>query len=201
MKLDPFYPIVETPDWVERLVKLGVRTLQLRAKDLDDVQALKVVSDSLKLCEGHDVQLIINDYWGAAIDLGADWLHLGQGDLATADMAAIKKAGLKLGLSTHDHAELETALKHDPDYIALGPVYHTTLKEMPWQPQGMDRVREWKGLINCPLVAIGGITLERADEVWAAGADSLSVVTDIVFNDNPDQRTTDWLNWAETKRT
>jgi thiamine-phosphate pyrophosphorylase len=200
MKLDPFYPIVETPQWVENMVALGVRTMQLRAKDLDEAQAREIVADSLKLCQGHDVQLIINDYWNAAIECNADWLHLGQGDLETADMMAIKQAGLKVGLSTHDHSELERALKHEPDYIALGPVYHTTLKQMPWAPQGMDRVKEWKSLIKCPLVAIGGISLERADEVWAAGADSLSVVTDIVFNDDPDSRTKGWLNWAETKR-
>lgn len=198
--LDPFYPIVETPRWVERLIKLGVQTLQLRAKDLDADEALEVVADSLKLCAGHDVQLIVNDYWRQAIDLGADWLHLGQGDLEHADMTAIRKANLKLGISTHDHAELEIALKHDPDYIALGPVYHTTLKEMPWKPQGMDRVREWKTLISCPLVAIGGINLDRAEEVWAAGADSLSVVTDVVFNADPDAQTLKWLEWAASKR-
>ena len=77
--------------------------------------------------------------------------------------------------------------------MALGPIYPTKLKAMPWQPQGLDRIGEWRAKITCPLVAIGGITLERAPEVLAAGASSAAVVTDIVMSDDPEQRTREWI--------
>jgi thiamine-phosphate pyrophosphorylase len=201
MRLDPFYPIVPSARWVGRLADLGVRTMQLRAKDLSADDADKIVKASLDRVAGKPVALIINDYWQAAIDHNAAWVHLGQGDLADADVPAIRRAGIKLGISTHDHDELETALGHDPDYVALGPVYETTLKEMPWAPQGLDRVREWAGLVSCPLVAIGGITLERAEDVWQAGARSLSVVTDIINAFDANERVRTWLEWAATKHT
>lgn len=197
--LNPFYPIVETPEWVERLARLGAKFIQLRAKALDDAQASGIVAASLQICARYNAALVVNDYWRAAIDQNAPWLHLGQGDIAEADMKAVKASGIKLGISTHDEAELENALAHNPDYVALGPVYHTTLKEMPWAPQGLDKVSLWKRKVSCPLVAIGGITLERADDVWAAGADCVSVVTDVVFADDPDGRIKAWVSWAQAK--
>ncbi len=117
-----------------------------------------------------------------------DFIHLGQEDLATADLKAIRRAGLKLGISTHDEAELARALEAEPDYIALGPIYPTILKKMKFAPQGLPRIGEWKKKIGkIPLVAIGGITLERAEGVLAAGADSAAVVTDITLNPIPRQ--------------
>ncbi len=116
---------------------------------------------------------MVNDYWRAAIVAGAKHLHLGQEDLADADLHAIRDAGLTLGISTHDDEELETALRADPDYIALGPIFPTTLKSMRFAPQGIPKITEWKKRIgNIPLVAIGGIKLEQAAEIFAAGADS-----------------------------
>ncbi len=108
-------------------------------------------------------------------------------------MSAIRRAGLKLGLSTHSHEELDVALGHDPDYVALGPIYETKLKVMPWAPQGLARITEWKALAGRPLVAIGGITLDRAPGVFDAGADSIAVVSDVVAHPNPEQRARDWL--------
>jgi len=191
--LHRFYPVLPDLSWLERLVPLGVKTVQLRLKDAESSEINRQIKASLKLCNAHDCQLIVNDYWREAITLGANYIHLGQEDLAGADVAAIKAAGLKLGISTHSHEELQVALKARPDYVALGPVYETKLKKMKWAPQGLERVTEWKSLISCPLVAIAGITVERAPDVLAAGADSLAVVTDIITNADPETRVGEWL--------
>ena len=191
---DRFYPIVDTVAWVERLAKLGVRTVQLRAKDLDAASARELVRDALKTVDGTKCEIVVNDYWQAAISEGADHVHLGQEDIETADISTIKKSGITLGISTHDHEELEIALRHKPDYVALGPIYETTLKKMPFAPQGYARISEWKKLIGkVPLIAIGGIKLEHAKDIFAAGADSIAVVSDVTQNQNPDQRVGDWL--------
>jgi len=188
---DRFYPVVDTVAWVARLALLGVGTIQLRAKGLDAADALQTV---LEIIRGTEAKLVVNDYWHAAIAAGAKHLHLGQEDLADADLKAIRDAGLTLGLSTHDDTELETALRVKPDYIALGPIFPTTLKSMRFAPQGIAKITEWKKRIgDIPLVAIGGIKLEQAREIFAAGADSIAVVSDITQNPEPDARVRAWL--------
>jgi thiamine-phosphate pyrophosphorylase len=191
---DRFYPVVDSVAWVARLAKLGVGTVQLRAKELDDGAALQIITDALAVTKDTNTKLVVNDYWRAAIVAGAKHLHLGQEDLAEADLAAIRDAGLTLGISTHDDAELETALRAKPDYIALGPIFPTTLKSMRFAPQGIPRITEWKKRIgDIPLVAIGGIKLEQAAAIFAAGADSIAVVSDVTQNADPDSRVRDWL--------
>jgi thiamine-phosphate pyrophosphorylase len=191
---DRFYPVVDSVAWVARLAALGVGTIQLRAKDLNDGQALQLVSDALAAISGTPTELVVNDYWRAAIVAGARHLHLGQEDLAEADVAAIRESGLTLGLSTHDDAELETALRAEPDYIALGPIFPTTLKSMRFAPQGIPKITEWKKRVgDIPLVAIGGIKFEQAAAIFAAGADSIAVVSDITQNADPDARVRQWL--------
>ncbi|PNG27154.1 thiamine phosphate synthase [Methylocella silvestris] len=189
--------IVDSSDWIARLLPCGVKLVQLRAKDLaDDVLRAEIIR-SKSLCEAAGAQLVVNDYWRHAIDLGCDFVHLGQEDLDAADLKAIRRAGLKLGVSTHDEAELARALETEPDYIALGPIYPTILKKMPFAPQGLARIGEWKKRIGkIPLVAIGGITLERARGVLAAGADSAAVVTDITLNADPRARARAWAAMA-----
>ncbi len=188
-----FYPIVPDAAWVERLARLGVKLIQLRVKDAPAASIPPAIARALSVCRRLGCELVVNDYWREAIDCGASFAHLGQGDLETADTAAIRRAGLKLGISTHSHDELDRALREDPDYVALGPIYETKLKLMPWAPQGLARIFEWKALAKRPLVAIGGITLERAPLVFEAGADSIAVVTDVVAHPDPEQRTRDWL--------
>jgi thiamine-phosphate pyrophosphorylase len=191
---DRFYPVVDSVAWVARLALLGVGTIQLRAKELNDSEALQIVSDALDIIKGTPAKLVVNDYWRAAIVAGAKHLHLGQEDLEGADLKAIREAGLTLGISTHDDAELETALRAGPDYIALGPIFPTTLKSMRFAPQGIPKITEWKKRIgNVPLVAIGGIKLEQAADIFAAGADSIAVVSDVTQNIDPDARVRAWL--------
>ena len=191
---DRFYPVVDSVAWVARLALLGAGTVQLRAKDLNDSEALQLISDALAVTKGTPTKLVVNDYWRAAVVAGAKHLHLGQEDLAEADLNAIHDAGLTLGLSTHDDEELENALRAKPDYIALGPIFPTTLKSMRFAPQGIPKITEWKKCVgNIPLVAIGGIKLEQAREIFAAGADSIAVVSDVTQNAEPDARVRAWL--------
>lgn len=167
--------------------------MQLRIKDATPEAVDAEIAQALETASAHGCQLVINDYWREAIRFHADIVHLGQQDLARADLAAIRAAGIKIGVSTHSPEELDVALAAEPDYVALGPIYHTRLKAMPWQPQGLDRIGEWRVRLQCPLVAIGGITLERAPSVLAAGASSAAVVTDIVMSEDPGQRARDWV--------
>jgi thiamine-phosphate pyrophosphorylase len=192
--LDPFYPIFESADWLRRLLPLGIKLVQLRIKDRSEAETRAEIRSARDLCAAAGCQLIVNDYWQLAIEEGCDFVHLGQEDLDAADLDAIRRAGIRLGVSTHDDAELERALSLAPDYLALGPVYPTLLKKMKWGPQGLEKVTEWKRRVGAtPLVAIGGLTVERAPGVLAAGADILSVVTDITLNADPAARTRDWI--------
>ena len=194
MSLDRFYLIVDSAEWLRRLLPQGVKLVQLRAKNLNHVEWRKEILEAKTLCAQHGAQLIVNDAWELAIELGCDYVHLGQEDMAEADLAALRRANIKLGLSTHDETELERALAASPDYIALGPIYPTILKQMPWAPQGLERITKWKHRIGAtPLVAIGGFTPERAAGAFAAGADSVAVVTDITLNTDPETRINQWL--------
>lgn len=194
MSLDRFYPIFDDVSWLERMLPLGVKLVQLRLKDRADTEIRAQLARGRELCAAHGTTLVVNDHWRAAIDLGCDWLHLGQEDLDTADLPAIRRAGLRLGISTHDRAELERALSLDPDYVALGPVWPTILKKMKWEQQGVERLTEWKRLVgDIPLVAIGGLSVARAPEAFGAGADIVSAVTDITLNADPEGRVRDWI--------
>jgi thiamine-phosphate pyrophosphorylase len=194
------YPIVDSAAWVGRLLPLGVRVIQLRIKQQPESQLRREIAAAQALCVDTDAQLIVNDYWQLALELGCDWVHLGQGDLDTADVPALRRAQVRIGISTHDHAELERALTCSPDYVALGPIYPTLLKQMPWAPQGLARLGEWKRRLGgITLVAIGGLTVERLAGVLAAGADSAAVVTDIVRHPQPEQRVREWLLAAAGK--
>jgi thiamine-phosphate pyrophosphorylase len=194
MTLDPFYLIVDSAAWLHRLVPLGLRLVQLRIKDLPPKALAAEIAAANAICARHGCTLVINDHWQLALQLGCDWVHLGQEDLDTADLNAIRAGGLKLGVSTHDDAELARALAIAPDYIALGPVYPTILKQMPWAPQGLARLTDWKRRIGAiPLVAIGGLSVARAAGAFAAGADSCAAVTDITLNPDPEARVAEWL--------
>ena len=194
-----FYPVVPGAEWVARLVPLGARLIQLRVKDQPD----EVIRQQLRLarstCRMFGAQLVVNDHWQIALEEACDFVHLGQEDLATADLRALRRAGMRIGISTHDHAELDVALSAGPDYVALGPIYPTTLKQMPWAPQGLEKLAVWKRLVGeTPLVAIGGLTVERAKSCLAAGANSAAVVSDIIAHSDPAAQARAWLAATET---
>jgi len=201
VKLAPFYPIVPDIGWLERIVPLGVKLVQLRIKDAPRADIVAQTKRALDLTRAHGCQLVLNDYWDVAIETGADFIHLGQEDLQTADLAALRKVAIRIGVSTHDELELATALSAHPDYVALGPVYPTKLKIMPWAPQGLERLKLWRSKIGfLPLVAIGGLTPDRATGVADAGADSLAVITDFMTAPDPDARIHEWLKWEAGRR-
>lgn len=172
------YPVVDSADWVERLLAAGARTLQLRIKDASQERLDAEIRRAVAAARAHDARLFINDHWSLAIRHGAYGVHLGQEDLDTADLAAIAQAGLCLGVSNHSYAELARAHALGPSYLALGPVYDTTTKVMRFARQGLPRLAEWVRLLGerYPLVAIGGIDLARAPGVLATGVGSVAMV-------------------------
>ena len=197
MSLPRVYPIVDSAAWIRRLLPAGAGLVQLRIKDRSTGELRAEIRESRDLCARAGAQLVVNDHWRLALDEGCDFVHLGQGDLDTADVPALRRAGVRIGISTHDDAELARALKLAPDYVALGPIYPTLLKVMAFAPQGLARIGEWKRRVGAiPLVAIGGITLERLPGVLAAGADSAAVVTDIVRNPQPERHMEAWVRAA-----
>lgn len=195
MKLDRFYPIFDNTVWLERLLPLGIKLIQLRIKDKSEAETRAEIIKGKQLCAQYGAQLIVNDFWQIAIEEQCDFIHLGQEDLDIADVKAIRAAGIKIGLSTHDNDELERALSYAPEYLALGPVYPTILKKMKWTEQGLDKVTEWKKRMGkTPLVAVGGMSVERAQGAFDAGADSVAAVTDITLNKDPEARIKQWID-------
>lgn len=177
-----FYPVVPDADWVERLLAWGVRTVQLRVK------AGTLAPDALQrqidraVAAGRaapGAQVFINDHWQMALAAGAYGVHLGQEDLETADLPALQRAGLRLGISSHTPAEMARAHAAQPSYVAIGPVFPTTLKQMPYRPVGLERLRRWTQRYQprYPVVAIGGIDLARAQAVADCGVDGVAVVS------------------------
>ncbi|HDI6378277.1 TPA: thiamine phosphate synthase [Escherichia coli] len=174
------YPVVDSAQWIERLLDAGVRTLQLRIKDRRDEEVEADVVAAITLGHRYNARLFINDYWRLAIKHQAYGVHLGQEDLQATDLSAIRAAGLRLGVSTHDDMEIDVALAARPSYIALGHVFPTQTKQMPSAPQGLEQLaRHVERLADYPTVAIGGISLARAPAVMATGVGSIAVVSAI----------------------
>ncbi|WP_162837886.1 thiamine phosphate synthase [Vibrio nigripulchritudo] len=180
------YPVVDTVEWVARLLELGVKTVQLRIKDSQDPGLESKVKQAIELGQQYDAQVYINDYWQLAIKHGAYGVHLGQEDLEVAELDDIADAGLRIGLSTHGYYEILRIKQVNPSYIALGHIFPTTTKVMPSRPQGLVRLELYQKLVGAfPTVAIGGIDLERAPLVWKCGVSSLAVVRAITLSDDP----------------
>lgn len=192
--IDKFYPIFDSCLWIEKLIPLGIKFVQLRIKDSTENEIRNEIKKAKFLCHKHNTTLVINDYWKIALEEKCNFVHIGQEDLIDCDIKKLKLNNIKIGISTHDQNELETALLNSPDYIALGPIYPTILKKMKWKQQGLNKLNEWKKQIgNIPLVAIGGMTPERSIKALNSGADMVSVVTDITLNKNPELRVKEWL--------
>ncbi|MGM3189747.1 thiamine phosphate synthase [Dickeya dadantii subsp. dieffenbachiae] len=175
------YPVVDSVAWIERLLDVGVRTLQLRIKDQPADQAEPDIIRAIALGRQYQARLFINDYWQLAVKHQAYGVHLGQEDLDTADLDAIRAAGLRLGVSTHDDAELARAVAIKPSYIALGHIFPTQTKAMPSAPQGLVELARHIRALNgrFPTVAIGGISIDRVPAVLGTGVGSIAVVSAI----------------------
>ena len=192
-----FYPVVHDAAWVQRLLDWGVRTIQLRIKAADHTPAEIEREVRAAVEAGRQVpgaQVFINDHWQLALAAGAYGVHLGQEDLSEAegaDLEALRSAGLRLGLSTHTPAELARARAVQPSYLAIGPVYPTTLKVMPYAPVGLAQLKDWALLAApYPVVAIGGISLERLPGVLAClcgDKDGVAVVSAVTLAADPQQ--------------
>ncbi|EHR42508.1 thiamine phosphate synthase [Alishewanella jeotgali] len=184
------YPVVDSVAWLTRLLPLGVNTIQLRIKTADQQQLSAEIAAAIALAKQYQAQLFINDHWQLALQLGAYGVHLGQEDLATADLHALQQAGIRLGVSSHGYAELLRAKALQPSYIALGHIFPTKTKQMPSQPQGVARLAQYVALAApYPTVAIGGINAERIAAVAATGVNSIAVVTAITEAADPEQAT------------
>lgn len=184
------YPVVDSVAWLTRLLPLGVNTIQLRIKTADQQQLSAEIAAAIALGKQYQAQVFINDHWQLALQLGAYGVHLGQEDLATADLTALQQAGIRLGVSSHGYAELLRAKALQPSYIALGHIFPTKTKQMPSQPQGVARLAQYVPLAApYPTVAIGGINAERLAVVAATGVNSIAVVTAITEAADPEQAT------------
>ena len=171
------YAVMPDANWVKRMVEAEVPTVQLRLKSEDKKLIKKQIRESVDAVQGSRTLLFINDYWQEAIEAGAYGIHLGQEDLETADLDAIRSAGLRLGLSTHGYAEMVYADRFCPSYIAMGAVFPTNLKKMATAPQGLGRLYKYAQLMNhYPLVAIGGIDESSIHAVAQSGVGSVAVV-------------------------
>lgn len=189
-----FYPIVPNVEWLERILPLGVATVQLRVKNKQGEALEQEIAAAIACARRYDARLFVNDYWQLALKHGAYGVHLGQEDLETADIVALAQAGIRLGISTHCYAEVARALALRPSYIAVGPVFHTTTKEMRFAPQGVEALARWRrSLPSYPLVAIGGMFRHNAQEVLATGVDTIAVVRDVTTANAPETVVREWL--------
>ncbi|QTS84034.1 thiamine phosphate synthase [Coxiella endosymbiont of Amblyomma nuttalli] len=189
-----FYPIVDTVEWVRQLLSWGVHTIQLRIKNGQLSVVRAAIIESVRLAKEYRAKLFINDYWQLAIEEGAYGVHLGQEDLETADVSAIRKAGLRLGISTHSLYELARVHAIQPSYIAFGPIYQTTSKPMIFSPRGLSWLQYWCKISPYPVVAIGGINLERLEAVLTAGAENISVISAVTKSIMPQKTVFSFLN-------
>ncbi len=181
------YAVVDSADWVERVLAAGVRTVQLRIKEGTAEHLSREIARSVRAARAAQAQLFINDHWQPAIEHGAYGVHLGQEDLLTADMAALRKAGMRVGLSTHSYWEVCRAHAWAPSYIACGPIHATTTKDMPWRPQGPGNLAYWCRVLPEPVVAIGGMDVDCSHEAVRCGAAGVAVLRGIVQAIDPER--------------
>ncbi|WP_440054301.1 thiamine phosphate synthase [Pseudoalteromonas sp. T1lg65] len=181
------YAVVDSADWVEKCLSLGVKTVQLRIKDAQQANLEQEIETAISLGNKYGAKVFINDYWELALKYNAYGVHLGQEDIATANLAAIQQAGMRLGISTHGFYEMLRAHNYRPSYLAFGAIYPTTTKDMTGQIQGLEKLRHFVPLMegHYPTVAIGGINLQRAPEVASTGVGSIAVVRAITEADEP----------------
>ncbi|KNE85011.1 thiamine-phosphate pyrophosphorylase [Aggregatibacter aphrophilus ATCC 33389] len=192
------YVIVDSYEWIERLIHASVKTLQIRIKDRSPEQAEEEIARCIALAKQHQVRLFVDDFWQLAIKYQAYGVHLGQEDLLTADLNAIQQAGLRLGVSTHNREEIELVLPLRPSYIALGHIFPTQSKIMPSAPQGIANLAaQVKDLGDIPTVAIGGITASHFADVLATGVSSIAVISAVTQAEDWQSAVKNLLNYFD----
>ncbi len=191
------YPVVDRAEWIAKLSDTGISTIQLRVKDLQGAALEQEIHDAVILAAKHNCRLFVNDYWELAIKYQAHGVHLGQEDLDDADIDKIRGAGLRLGTSTHCHYEVARAHAYKPSYIACGPVFHTTTKDMPWTPHGIEGLQYWREVLDYPLVAIGGINRERIPAIAKTKVDSIAMITAITLAEDPVATTKEFIELSK----
>lgn len=192
------YVIVDSYEWIERLIHAGVKTLQIRIKDRSPEQAEEEIARCIALAKQHQVRLFVDDFWQLAIKYQGYGVHLGQEDLLTADLNAIQQAGLRLGVSTHNREEIELVLPLRPSYIALGHIFPTQSKIMPSAPQGIANLAaQVKDLGDIPTVAIGGITASHFADVLATGVGSIAVISAVTQAEDWQSAVKNLLNYFD----
>jgi len=176
------YPVVPDAEWVERLLELGVTTIQLRIKSAEHADGQRQIEHEVHRAvaagRAYQARVFINDHWQLALQAGAYGVHLGQEDLLVADLGAIARAGMRLGLSTHGVYEMLLAWHYRPSYLAFGAVFPTQTKQLNSDPQGIARLARFVDLFAARVstVAIGGIDLAVLPQVLATGVGSAAVV-------------------------
>ena len=192
------YVIVDSYEWIERLIHAGVKTLQIRIKDRSPEQAEEEIARCIALAKQHQVRLFVDDFWQLATKYQAYGVHLGQEDLRTADLNAIQQAGLRLGVSTHNREEIELVLPLRPSYIALGHIFPTQSKIMPSAPQGIASLAaQVKDLGDIPTVAIGGITASHFADVLATDVGSIAVISAVTQAEDWQSAVKNLLNYFD----
>jgi thiamine-phosphate diphosphorylase len=182
------YAVVDSADWVRRVLGAGIRTVQLRIKDPQEPTLMAQVAEAIALArQTAGAQLFINDHWELALRLGAYGVHVGQEDLDGVDVDLLHRACIRLGISTHSEAEVARALALRPSYIACGPIFATQSKDMPWIPQGVDNLRYWVQRLEVPVVGIAGIHVGNMAQVAAQGVAGAAVITAITHAADPEQ--------------
>jgi thiamine-phosphate pyrophosphorylase len=180
-------------DTAQQLIEAGVRLLQYRSKGRTAGEALEISRKLAAIAAARQATFFVNDRPDIAYLSGADGVHGGQTDLSVEDARTVIGAEKWIGVSTHNEAQFQAAIQTSADYVAVGPVFATKSKENPDPVVGTEYIRRVRGLTRKPIVAIGGITLERAAEVMEAGADSVAVISDILCAENPAGRARQFL--------
>ena len=198
MDLKPFlYPVVDTAvcrargldpvAFAERCMRGGARLLQLRAKDESSGTMLALADRLVAAGRGSGAGIVVNDRPDVAVMSASEGVHVGQEDLPVEAARVVVGANRIVGVSTHTREQIDRALESSASYVAVGPVFDTGTKDTGYTARGLELVTYAAGR-GKPVVAIGGITLDRAPAVLAAGASGLAVITDLLIGNDPEER-------------
>ena len=194
MKSLGIYPVVDRAYKLEALYQVGITTAQLRVKDMSGEILENEIIDAIKISEKYDARLFVNDFWKLVIKHGAYGVHLGQEDIQEADLQAIFEADIRLGISTHTPQEIDIAMKFEPSYLAIGPVFEPISKELTYDLVGIILLKRWAENVNYPVVAIGGITIENIKEVVETKAISgIAMISGVLVDDHVSKKMTKTL--------